>query len=490
MGDELALTSAAALAREIRAGERSPVDVVDYFLERIERHDDVNAFTATRANEARAEARRAEKAVEAGENLGPLHGVPVALKDLFVWKDGLGNTFGSTPFTDFVPDESAIVTERLERAGAIVIGTTNTCEFGHKGLTDNRVFGPTSTPFDLDRNAGGSTGGSTAAVGAGLVPLAVGEDGGGSIRIPAAWSGVYGLKPTFGRVPIRARPNGFQLHTPFVHHGPQTRTVEDAALMLDVVAGPHPDDPFSLPAEADDSYLAAMRRSIADFDVAYSPHFGDFPVDQRVLDVVGNAVRAFETAGATVDRLDFEFPYSHETITELWVDSFAVFYRELAHHLGEEGLPNLLERTNELCPQFAAKLERGRGVDAVDYKRNDVVRTGIFDAIQEVLTEYDLLVTPTVAVPPVENAANGQTLGPSEIDGEAVERTIGFCLTHPLNFTGHPAASVPAGVTDDGLPIGMQLIGSRFDEASILAASGAVERVRPWDHHYEEILPN
>jgi len=489
MSNDIALTSAATLAREIRRGDRSPVEVMDAMLDRIENHDEVNAFTATRPEAAREEARAAEAAVESGEELGPLHGVPVALKDLFGFKAGLPNTFGSAPFEEFVPEYSAIMTERLEEAGAIVVGTTNVPEFGHKGLTDNRLFGPTSTPFDLDRNAGGSSGGATAAVGAGLVPIAQGADGGGSIRIPSSFSGVYGLKPSFGRVPLRSRPDAFSLHTPFIHHGPHARNVEDAALVLDVVAGPHSDDPFSLPADDVDSYVAASHRGIDGYDVAYSRHFGDFPVDDRVLDVMDDAVQAFETAGATVDEIDIEFPVSHTELTEMWMREIGVFYAEMAQNFADGGLANLFERRDELTPEFADLLDLGMDLGAVEYKQDDVVRTQVYEAVEEVFAEYDILVTPTMAVPPVENADEGTTLGPETINGEAVDRCLGFCLTHPINYTGHPAASIPAGFTDGDLPVGMQIIGPRFDDAAVLAASGAFERVRPWQHKYEEVVP-
>jgi amidase/aspartyl-tRNA(Asn)/glutamyl-tRNA(Gln) amidotransferase subunit A len=482
------LTPAAELATRIRRGDLSPVEVVDTYAERIRDHDDVNAFTATRLDEAREEAEDAERAVEAGDRLGPLHGVPVALKDLFGFKEGLTNTFGSAPLREFKPPYSALVTQRLEAAGAIVLGTTNVPEFGHKGLTDNDLFGPTSTPFDLDRNAGGSSGGATAAVGYGLVPLAQGADGGGSIRIPSAFSGVYGIKPSFGRVPLKARPDAFANHTPYIHHGPHARTVEDAALMLDVIAGPDSDDPFSLPADDTDSYVAASRRGIDGFDVAYSPTFGDFPVDDRVRAVVDDAVEAFETAGASVEEIDLDLGHSHTTLTDVWMRQIGVLYAEMAANFEAGGVVDLLDRRDELTPEFADLLDLGNSLGAVEYKQDDVIRTDVYEAVEGVFADYDLLVTPTLAVPPIENADEGTTLGPREINGEEVDPCLGWCLTHPVNYTGHPAASIPAGFTDDELPIGLQIIGQRFADDDVLAASGAFERVRPWHHRYRSLV--
>src|SRR5439155_4107659 len=213
----------------------------------------------------------------------------IAIKDLFDFKAGVPNTFGCKPFKDWTPTVSATYVARLEEAGAIVLGKTNTPEFGHRGITDNYLFGPTSTPFRIGKNAGGSSGGSAAAVAAGLATLAQGSDGGGSIRIPASCCGVYGFKASFGRVASVGRPNGFLGHTPFVHSGPLTRTVDDAALMLSTMIGPDPHDPLSLPDDGFDP-VAATRRSIAGFRVAYSPDFGLCPVDARVATVVRAAV--------------------------------------------------------------------------------------------------------------------------------------------------------------------------------------------------------
>jgi len=241
MGSDLCFTSLTEIARRIDSGDASPVEVVDAYLERIDRRNEtLRAYSTVIGEEARAEARAAENAIERGEETGPLHGVPIAIKDLFAFKKGVRHTFGSTVFEDFVPDRTSPVVERLENAGAIVLRKTNTPEFGNRPTTDNTLVGTTRTPFDIDRTAGGSSGGSAAAVADGLAAAAQGSDAGGSVRIPAACCGVYGFKPTFGRVPNGNPANAFAEHTPFIQHGPLTRTVGDAALLLDVMAGPHP----------------------------------------------------------------------------------------------------------------------------------------------------------------------------------------------------------------------------------------------------------
>jgi len=478
--------TATELAARIRRGDVSPVALVDSCLERIEnRNDELNAFVTVLEDEARERAQEAEQAVEAGEELGPMHGVPIAVKDLFDFKAGVRNTMGSKPFEEFVPDESATYVERLEEAGAIIVGKTNTPEFGHKGTTDNRVIGPTSTPFDLDRNAGGSSGGSAAAVADGLVPIAQGSDGGGSVRIPASFCGVYGFKASYGRVAQAIRPDAFLSHTPTIHAGPLTRSVEDAALMLEVMTGPHPRDPLSMPDD-DPDYRDAVRRGIEDLDIAYSPTFEIFPVDDRVRTVVDEAVSAFEETGAAVEEVDLGIEHSQQELADLWIREIGMLYHSAVEGFKDEGINLLGEHRDDLSPEFAEMLEDTRDLSVIEYKRDEHVRTEVYDAIQDVFVEYDLLVTPTLAVPPVENENDPetQTIGPTEVNGEPIDPLIGWCLTYPINFTGHPAASIPAGLTEGGLPIGLQLVGDRFADTDVLAASGAFERVRPWHDIY------
>jgi len=482
--------SATDLAAAIRRGEHSPVGAVDTALAHLDDHnDDLNAVVTRLDEEARERAAEAERAVQTGEALGPLHGVPIVIKDLFDFKAGVRNTIGSTPFSDFVPEETVPYVQRLEDAGAIVVGKGNTPEFGHKGTTDNQLFGPTSTPFDLDRNAGGSSGGPAAAVAAGLVPVAQGTDGGGSVRIPAAWSGIVGFKPTYGRVPQVTRPDAFMSHTPFIHSGSLARTVEDAAVLAEVMCGPHPRDPFSVPDD-DPDFRGAVGRGVEGATIGYSPTFDCFPVDPRVRDVVDEAVAAFETAGATVERVDLGIEPSHAELTELWIREIGGLYHSALEGFKDDGMDLLADHAGEMSPEFVEMLEATADQTLIEAKRDDHVRSTVFDALQDAFETYDLLVTPTLAVPPVENAGpgEGETVGPTEVDGEPVDPLIGWCLTHPINMTGHPAASVPAGLTDDDLPVGMQLIGRRFADEDVLAGAGAIERVRPWSHHYEHAV--
>jgi amidase/aspartyl-tRNA(Asn)/glutamyl-tRNA(Gln) amidotransferase subunit A len=480
---DLAFRTATELASDVRRGVVSPVEVVGTFLDSIDdRNGTIGAFVHVMDEEARTAARAAKRAVERGDDLGPLHGVPVAVKDL---EDvaGVPTTYGSKPLADTVPEEDGPVVRRLREAGAIVLGKTNTPEFGHKGVTDNPLFGPTSTPFDTARNAGGSSGGSAAAVADGLVPLAQGSDGGGSVRIPSAWCGVVGFKGTFRRAAYPAEPDAFT-HSPFLHVGPHARTVEDAALLFEVMAGPHDRDPLCLP-DAGTDYRGATDRSVDGLSVAYSPDLGVFPVDERVRTVVNGAVDYLPEAGMDVERVELDFGRSGEEICRWWLRSVRVKYAALADVLAaEHGVDYTGADRGDVTPEFAEAIERGEEYGAKEYMAAGRVRTDVFRGFQRAFEEHDLLVAPTLSVPPVENADDGTTLGPTAVGGEAVNPLIGWCLTYPFNMSGHPVASVPAGVDDEGLPVGMQVAGRRFADETVLAASAAFERVRPWDDLY------
>ena len=255
--------------------------------------------------------------------------------------------------------------------------------------------------------------------------------------------------------------------------------------MLSVMAGPHPRDPFSVPDDGTD-YSAATRRSVSGLKIAYSTNLNIFPVEERVLSVVGEAVRALEEAGASVEEVSVGLRRDQQELCELWLREVGVRSAEIVSNLKDAGVADLLgEHRQDLTPEFAGLLERGHAMGAVEYRKDEVVRTEVFDAIQDLFDGYDLLVTPTLAVLPFDNADDGNTLGPSEVNGEEVDPLLGWCLTYPINFTGHPAASVPAGFTGDGLPVGLQIVGRRFADAAVLAASAAFERVRPWHDSYE-----
>ena len=481
--DELAHATAAELAGRIRRRELSPVEVIDAAIGRIESENErLNAFVHLDLDQARERARRAESAVGSGAALGPLHGVPTAMKDLFDFKPGWPTTFGGVrALKDFVTDFYCAWAERMERAGAIIIGKTNSPVMGFRGTCDNPLFGASRNPFDTSRNTGGSSGGSAAAVAAGLVPIAEGTDGGGSIRIPAAWCGIYGYKQSFGRVPYIARPNAFTGLHPFLFEGTLSRTVEDAALVTESLAGYDARDPFSLPEQS--PLTSALRASIRGWRIAYSPNFDVFPVAPEVAAVVDDAVRAFEEAGARVEQVNLGIERDQRELSDLWCRLIIPINIATFENFKRQGLDLLADHRDDFPPEYLRWIDEGYEWRTAALMRDEELRTEIYDAIQNALADHELLVTPTLACLPVQNAADGNTKGPTEVAGVEVDPLIGWCLTYPVNFSGHPAASIPAGMAE-GLPVGMQIIGRRYADAEVLAASATFERLRPWRDHY------
>ena len=482
---ELRDLSASETAERIRRRELSPVEAVDAAIARIEdRNPDLNAFIYTAFDEARERAREAEGAVMSGAELGPLHGVPTAMKDCFDFKPGWVSTLGGIrALKDFKPDFSCIFAERIERAGAILLGKTNSPVMGFRGTCDNPMFGPSRNPFDLSKNTGGSSGGSAAAVADGLVPFAEGTDGGGSIRIPSAWCGVYGYKGSFGRVPFFARPNLFGVAAPFLAEGPITRTVADAALAMNALSGFDSRDPFSLDEAVD--FMPALSRSIKGMRIAYSPNWDVFPVDPAVAAVVREALSAFEEAGAIVEEVEVGITRGHRELGELWCRYIIPLSVMAFEDMKANGLDLMRDHADDLPPELRGWIERGRELTVMEHYRDQEVRSEIHDAIARLLDTYDLIVTPTLAAQQVDNASDGNTLGPATVAGEEVERLIGWCLTYFINFSGHPAASIPAGLIDGRLPVGLQIVGRRYADGDVLAASAAFERLRPWRKTYD-----
>ncbi len=458
---ELAWRSALDLARLIRDKQVSPVEVTEAILTRIASvNPRLNAFCLVAADVARAAAREAEIAVMKNEPLGALHGVPVSIKDV-VFTRGLTTTGGSRLYADLVPEEDAVAVGRLRAAGAVILGKTNTSEFGHKAVTESPLFGITRNPWNPDLTPGGSSGGAAAAVASGLGPLALGTDGGGSIRIPAAFCNVYGFKPSYGRVPLYP---GFPGWNHVSHAGPITRTVRDAAAMLDVIAGADDRDRRSLPREGG-SYLDASEQDIKGLHVAWTPDLGYAAVDPRVTAVCENAAAEFESFGCHVEVVNPDWENPEEIFSTL---ISAQFYAAYSDHLPE--------RESAMDPTLVKFIRKGGAVSARDYVRALERADAYWQGVHTFLTRFDLLLLPTVAVPPF--AADGPP--PRTVAGQSVSPLGWMPFAFPFNLTGQPAASVPAGWTDDGLPVGLQIVGRRHADRTVLAASAIFESAFPW----------
>ena len=480
--------TATQLAAAVRDRDVSPVELVDACIERIERRNpSLNAFVYRGFDEARERARAAEAAVTGGDQqLGPLHGVPTAIKDLFDFKPGWPATFGGIRALEhFSIDARCAYAERMEEAGAIIVGKTNSPVMGFRGTCDNYLFGPSRNPFDTSKNTGGSSGGSAAAVADGLVPIAEGTDGGGSVRIPASWCGIYGYKASFGRVPYLGRPNAFGGTDPFLFEGTLTRTVADAALGMTALAGYHPGDPFSIDENVD--FLAALERPVEGLRIAYTADYDVFPIDPQVASVVRSAVAAFEDAGAHVEEVSLGITRDQRELSDLWCRLIMPINLQAFEGFKAAGIDVVGDHADDLPPEYRHWLDVGYGMTALDFVRDQELRTEVYAAIQGVFADYNLIVGPTLACLPVDNADDGNTVGPTAISGVDVDPLIGWCPTYLFNYTGHPAASIPAGMTDDGLPVGMQIAGRRYADVDVLAASAAFEQFRPWAHTYERL---
>ncbi|MEF8782852.1 MAG: amidase [Haloarculaceae archaeon] len=472
------------LAAAIRAGEVSSLDVVETVLDRIAASDDLNAYVTVLNGSARERARGADRATAAGENLGPLHGVPVAIKDLRDRTAGVRNTLGLAALADNAASEDSITVERLEAAGAVVVGTTNTPALGHTIKTDNRLVGPTPTPFDSERSAGGSSGGSAAAVAAGLAALATGSDIGGSLRIPAACCNVVGLKPTMGRVPSNSRLDAFEVHTPFMVGGPIARSVADVAFAFDVLAGQDDRDPFSVP-RGEDGVRGVIDRPADSLSVAYSPDLDLQPVAPEIRETVGAAVDDLAAAGVTVEE------------TEVWLPDYgdlrAAYYTQVGGYFATvaqrvEDQYGIDFDTADVEETLRSTIALGEETTAAEARAANGSRSVAYDAIEDALAGHDALLTPTLTVPPYGKRLSERY--PTEIDGETVDGIpTDAMLTWVFNLTGHPAASVPAGFTDDGLPVGLQVVGRRYAESDVLAVAAALERARPWADRYPDSWP-
>jgi Asp-tRNA(Asn)/Glu-tRNA(Gln) amidotransferase A subunit family amidase len=389
--------------------------------------------------------------------------VPVAIKD-HVWMRGAPATNGSHAFADFVPDEDCACVARLRAAGAVFVGKTNNPEFCYRGITDNDLFGLTRNPWDPERTPGGSSGGSAAAVAAGMVPVALGTDGGGSIRIPASFCGIAGIKPTFGLVP---KEPGFRNWRTLSVDGPLARSVADLALMLAVMAGPAVADDQTRPVPLDDPVAAAERADMAGRRVAFSADLGFAPVEPDVRAAFARAVEALRRAGW---HLTEAAPPPVPPI-EMW-NTIAV-----AEGYASEG-PLLAEWAARMSFDTADLVRAGENLSAREYLDVQDERARYTREWLEFFTGFDLLLTPAMQL----TAFPVGILSPETIDGTPVDPFfddwVTFCL--PANLTGLPAASVPIGFGEGGLPVGLQIVGRRFEDAAVLAAAASVERVLPW----------
>jgi len=476
-GNEICRMDAVTLAGHIRAKRLSPVEVINAVLDRMDKLEPVlHAFCTPTPDLARETAERLEDDIMKGRRVGPLAGVPVGIKDLVLTK-GIRTTSGSIIYKDFVPDEDDVVVERLKDAGAVILGKTNVPELGYSGASYNMIFPATRNPWNIERTSGGSSAGSGAAVASGMGPFAIGSDGGGSIRIPAAFCGLYGLKASMGRVPLYPgtkdeRYPGVSGWESIEHIGPLSRTVADAALMMSVIAGPDARDRHTLP-EPNFNWMDTLQGSIKGLRVAYTPDWGYAQVDPEVRAVAGKAARVFErNLGCVVEEANpgWEDPFGH-FFTLVLLETDLKGMRRLIEQYESQMMPHLVEALKGRIPDEAF-------TDAI------MARKAVANKSWRFFHKYDLLLTPTTAVAAFPLGIQG----PETIEGKKAGPFQWLPFTFPFNMTGQPAATVPAGFTSDGLPVGLQIVGRHLDDPAVLRASAAYEAAALWKDRWPPLL--
>jgi aspartyl-tRNA(Asn)/glutamyl-tRNA(Gln) amidotransferase subunit A len=456
-GEDIAYLSAAELASAYRSGKLSPVEVAEALFARLDAlQPKLNAFCVVDRDGAMEAARASEARWRAGKPLSPVDGVPATIKDLMLTR-GLPTLRGShliDPNQDWSEDSPAVA--RLKEAGAVILGKTTTPEFGWIAVGDSPLTGITRNPWNPERTPGGSSAGAAAACAAGIGVLNLGSDGAGSIRIPSCFSGVFGIKPTFGRVPAYP-PSPMGLLS---HHGPLCRSVADAAAMLDLIGRPDPRDPYWLPPP-ETSFLDGIEGGVRGWRVAYSPDLGYAKVDPEIADCVAQAARQFEALGAHVDEIDKIFDSPREALLTLWGAGAARIIAGIS-----------AERLRQCDPGFVAVAEAGAKIGAVDYLGADLARTALGRTMGAFHETYDLLLTPMMPVPalPVGEDLN------SPDDKHWIDWSP---FSYPFNMTRQPAASIPCGLTNSGLPIGLQIVGELHADAKVLRAARAFETTQP-----------
>ena len=474
MNKELAFTSAWEMRDLIANKKISPLEITQIYFDRIHKLDShLNSYLILNEEEALKTARKAEEAVIKGESLGLLHGIPIAVKDMEMTKD-LRTTFGSLIYKENIPTIDSILVERLRKAGAIILGKTNTPEFGAVGFNQNKLGDDCRNPWNIERTTGASSGGAAAALSAGLCSLATGGDGGGSIRVPSSYCGLYGLKNTQGRVPTYSGNLNPYFPNYLSQHGPMSRSVRDSAMMLEVVAGYDSRDINSL-KETPPNYVEALTRDIKGLRFGWSPDFGFINSEKEVLNTTFNSIKVFEDLGCYIDesKLVLNDPFF------AWWTLHSVNFQASHSRL-------LKEHENEMTTYVKYTLEAAKNISISDYIKALWERNLMISKFEDEFEKFDLLLSPTMPttafpIDKIPKEIAGKPVYPSP---ESMLYLWGFHpFTYPINAIGYPAATVPCGFSSDGMPIGLHIIGKKGDEETVIAASSAFEKAKPWTQY-------
>ena len=465
--EDICFMPAFEMREKIKSQELSSIEITETIIERIKKINPIiNAYCTPTFDLARETAEKADEAVKRSEKLGLLHGIPTSIKDLMQTK-GIRTTYGSKLYEDFIPEQDDVAVQRLIASGCVILGKTNTPEFGSIALTNNKLFGETKTPWDIERNSGGSSGGAASSVASGIGPLALGSDGGGSIRVPSSCCGVYGLKPTFGRIP--SYPRIGIAFSSMDHYGPIVRYVKDAALMLNVMKGHHPADNNSFPDD-DIDYVKILEDKPKKLKIGYSMTLGyGKALEEEVKESVLKGVQKFEQFDWEVEEADLKIRNPESSYKTLVSIGYAYDLQK-----------DYNNRIEDLSPDLIGSIRLGLDNSSMNIGKAREQRKQVYEVMYQYFKHYDVLITPTLPCPAIKPGwlETGTTF--PTIGKKPLSIMTWMTYTYPFNMTGLPAASIPSGWSSSDLPIGMQIVGKRYDEKTVLQVSKAFEEVSPW----------
>ena len=476
--------SAAEIGHLVNTRLIKPTEVLTYFEDRITRlNKSINAFVYTKFDEAYTIALKQEELLSQGEVLGPFAGVPFALKDFLPDKPGWTNSHGGVKCLIQEDTVYSQFCEAMEQAGGIAIGKTNAPSYGFRGTTDNLLYGPTSTPFNLAYNAGGSSGGSAAAVASGLVPIAEGGDAGGSIRIPASFNNLFGFKAGLGTIPSINRPDAYSASHPFCFNGGLTKTVEDAAILLEYMAQFNPLDPYLRKQTI--IYTHEMNKPISHLRIAYTPNFDIFPVEDEVTSSFLKTLKNYQALGCTLEEVHFNWHYTALELAKAWCMGITI---DPAIDLNKEALNGhdyLKDYPNDFPKEFIYWKNICDKLTIMDLSKFNLIRSDVLENFTTIFKDYDIILSPISNVTSIKNTINTQ--GPTSINNQEIEPLIGWTQTFLANFVGYPAASIPAGFSHNNIPFGIQAISPLYTESTLLALAHSYEAMFPWRDKYPKL---
>ena len=472
---KLELLSASELGEMVSKKEITACELLDLFLARIkEKNPSLNAFVYLKEEEAKKKAKEMDERISKGEYVGPFAGVPFGLKDFLDSKKGWSNSRGGVKSLISMDNEDSPFTIAMEKLGGIALGKCNAPSYGFRGTCDNLLYGPTRNPFDLERNSGGSSGGSACAVGASLVPIAEGGDAGGSIRIPASWCNCFGFKASVGTIANIHPSDSYSTTHPYCMGGGITKSVLDSAILLQEMAYYDPRDKDSVLLNK--NYLEEIQKDISSLRIAYTDDFDLFPVQEEIKKITYSKALSLEKRGAKIERVHFSFKRSLKEYASIWSKNISV---DSSKEIQQRWKPNNKDLPEEFLywNHFASIMKEE------DFQEYEDAKKEIEEAFSSIFKDYDLILSPVTACFPVINDKNRNTLGPTSIEGKECDPLIGFALTFLVNFVGYPACSVPLGLHHH-LPLGLHMIAPRYQDEVVLRAAKHFEDLNPWRDYY------